>query len=265
MLQVRSRLESALDIDLPNQRSIVDEQVWTLLFVAGFFQQGDGAALLYSALTGEAFMGETCKCWLEMLPQPPRKGVKGRSESNSEIDISLGALSTRDGTKSGLEYGGDGGICLVECKWLSDLSTHTTHDPVRNQLARVIESAVTLQSFDASTQTILMPDDIHVTLLTPSWFRDEAPRSRFYGFLVEDYNFNTRRICEDIESCQIPARTRHLNWQYPNDLAQRVSKVRLHWVTYKDLFRRMPDSGFKDKLGELLHERGGRVGSREVS
>jgi len=102
-------------------------------------------------------------------------------------------------------------------------------------------------------------------LLTPSWFRDRAPRSRYYGYLFEDYESNPGRIYQDIDSCQIPARKSSPEWKYPNDLAQRVSKVKLHWITYKDLYERMPDSEFKTELDKLLKDRGGLVGSTEVS
>ena len=60
----------------------------------------------------------------------------------------------------------------MEAKWFSDLSTKVSNEQERNQLARVIENALTFQSADG------MPSECFVVLLTPKRFRDRDFGSR---------------------------------------------------------------------------------------
>jgi hypothetical protein len=41
-------------------------------------------------------------------------------------------------------------------------------------------------------------------------------------------------------------------WSTPEDLMSHLDKLRLHWVTYEELFERMPDSEFKVQLKEFI-------------
>ena len=131
------------------QKALNDEEVWTLLLVYGYAVCGKKSLLdLANVLTGTKQESVT-KSWLEMKPMPPRKGVSGKSERNSQIDLLVGDITKRSKTKGGVKYKSkpredDGWACFVEAKWLSDIAVKTTHDWERNQLARAIETALTL-------------------------------------------------------------------------------------------------------------------------
>src|SRR4051812_11611437 len=121
-----------------------DEQVWTLLCTYGYaIEVQKGLARLSSLLIEKPDAQETACAWLEMLPLPPRQGDAALNESNSEIDLILGDVGMRHGI-SGVHYlppqDREGWVCFVEAKYLEDIASRTTHDPTRNQMARVIES-----------------------------------------------------------------------------------------------------------------------------
>ena len=171
-----------------------DEQVWTLLFTYGFVAPGgdpqEGIVVLAETLIeGPLVNRGGLHAWLEMLPLPPRQGKEGQSESNSEIDLVVGNQSVRNDTTSGIQFepnGQSNWICMVEAKWASDIAYRTTHDLCRNQLARVIETALTFQN---RARTPWLPDHVHVTLLTPRRFKYESVGSRlyFYKFVLVIY------------------------------------------------------------------------------
>ena len=232
---------------------LIDEQIWTFLFVYGYRNHQKD---LFAALTGAAAV-EPCEAWLEMLPMPARKGAwKGGSEGNSNIDLVTGSLEIRDGTKSGVQYRPSGPICLVEAKWKSDIAGYTSHDPQRNQLARVIETAATLQHH-VGTQVDLaerFPDEVYVTLLTPRIFRvDRTPASRFYAYKYLEYSWNPSALVHDVDHSKIERRPSG-DWIYPTDIEQRLRDVTLRWVTFEDLYASMPDKDFKKALGRFIHE-----------
>lgn len=234
-----------------------DEQVWTLLFTYGFVADRSEAG--YCALASVM----TCDqehlardVWLEMLPLPCRQGVSGESEGNSEIDLVMGDIAKRQDTVSGVGYRAPeseaGWVCLVEAKWLSDISHMTTHDWERNQLTRVIETALTFQGGGTA------PDRVHVALLTPSVFKSDRGKSgsRFYAYKWHEYTneddvANITTIRHDIERSQIECRASTPEWSYP-DLDQRLSRLSLHWITYEDLLVAMPDSEFKQSLLQFI-------------
>ena len=87
---------------------------------------------------------------------------------------------------------------LVEAKVLSDASGSVTHDPLRNQLTRVVENLVCFQAGGKH------PPRLHFALLTPRLFRDN-PTSRLYGYKMNDYN-DPVAILRDIRACEFPHR-----------------------------------------------------------
>lgn len=236
-----------------------DEQVWTLLFTYGFVADGNqaGLAQLSTVLTEEQEHGQPHHAWIEMKPIPPRQGVAGLSEGNTELDLSCGDMDLRGGI-SGIRYelpvDRDGWLCAVEAKWLSDIAYQTTYDWERNQLVRVIETALTFQ--DAHQ----FPSRVHVTLLTPAkFYRPNAAvsGSRLYHYKFYEYKaggaVNEAAILNDIENAEIPARAASPVWAYP-DIHQRLPSLRLHWVTYESLFQGMPESPYKTILEDFIHQ-----------
>ena len=230
-----------------------DEQIWTSLLAFGYRQQPEA---LFKALTGVDYSGtQECQSWLEALPMSPRLG-----EGNSNIDLACGALDGRG--KSGIQYHPTGPVCLVEAKWNSDISGYTSHDPHRNQLARVIENAATLQHHAPLTEkqdakgtkpTGELPDDVYVTLLTPSVFKQKAPFSRLYAFKYWEYKLQRYQLFADIVH-QATGPRKDKGWEYPKDILHRLEKVHLRWVTFEDLFWLMPDEGFREAMAEFVQK-----------
>jgi len=244
--QILVRLKESI-VDVP----IIDEQVWTFLFVYGY---RNDKKKLFEALTG-AEAPEHCEAWLEMLPVPARRGSwKNGSEGNSNIDLIAGSIEIRGKTTAGVQYRPSGPVCLVEAKWKSDISGHTCHDPQRNQLARVIETAVTLQHHVGAAVATedRFPDEVYVSLLTPKLFRvDRTPASRFYAYKYLEYSRNPAALVHDVTHSKVA--TRHSSdWIYPAGIEQRLRDVELRWVTFEDLFAVMPDKDYKRALGQFI-------------
>lgn len=226
-----------------------DEQVWTLLCTYGYAVEGrSGLAKLSSVLTDDQVAPETASAWLEMLPLPPRQGKAEGNESNSEIDLILGDVGMRHGI-SGVHYlppqNREGWVCLVEAKYLEDIASKTTYDPSRNQMARVIETALAFQVAQAGVT--VLPDRVHFTLLTPHRFtiaNVAGGGPRLYSYKFREYQQNPLALHDDIEAAAVPRRA-GLDWQYP-DLKERLEHLSLHWVTYEQLIQSMPDVAYRD-------------------
>lgn len=212
-----------------------NESLWTYL-VASILTTSPRRAEHLQHLCGDKVSPpERAQAWFETQPMPPRRGHKGFSEKNSKIDLAVGDIERRgspDG--SGIAYAKRSGswVCFVEAKLLSDCSTMVTHDPVRNQLARVIESLLCFQDADGA-----FPENLYFTLLTPRHLQKHR-RSRLYGYKMDEYE-DRAALRREIEACQISKRD-EAGWRYP-DLDRRMSALReFNWVAYEDFFEREP-------------------------
>ena len=229
---------------------IKDEQVLTYLCVYGYAIHDGGPQRLARLLLEDDRASYVGQIWFEFLPSSPRE-----NEGKTHADLILGHVRGRDETDSGIEFAkpgsGDSWVAIIEAKLLSDISCHVTHDPLRNQLLRVIENALTFQ--DSSRE---MPDTAHVVLLTPELFV-QHPRTRFYGCKFQEYRPDPSRvkvqaIQKDLRSVQLARSATRPDWQYPDDIEQRLNALKLHWVTFESLVRGMSDSAFKSDLLTLL-------------
>ena len=149
-----------------------DEQVWTFLAACGYAIAGaEGIEKLTKILTGlDLTQPKDAKIWMEVLPFPPRK-----REGNTNLDLALGTIKCRDETTGGIKLGSQSPswICFCEMKWYSDISTSTTHDIHRNQLARVVENALYFNDGDR------LSDCVYVALVTPKAFKKPSENSIF--------------------------------------------------------------------------------------
>jgi hypothetical protein len=233
----------------PPDRGIRDEEVWTLLFAYGFIVVEGGLTRLANLLIEGIVPPTPFKLWLEMLPLPPRQG----QEANSNIDLVAGHQQIRPRTAAGIEYHkpdeGTGWICMTEVKWLEDIATKTRYDPHRNQLARVIENALTFQQPGNPPS---YPEAVHVTLLTPAIFKPLpgiTTGSRLYVYRFNEYSQGDG-ILNDINDIN-ERRRNTLTWVYPN-LQGRMLSLHMHWVTFEQLLVAMPDSEYKQHLTAFL-------------
>jgi hypothetical protein len=205
-----------------------NEKIWTFL-IASLFDKASDQSKIIQLLCGDPLQAEKhLDVWFEAQPLPPRKGYQGYSEGNTKLDLAFGHILPRGKTAAGIKYGPHepgSWVCFVEAKCLSDCSTTVSYDPLRNQLARVIENLLCFQDNGK------FPERIFFTLLTPRIFK-ENPNSRLYGYKMQEYE-DKEKILEDIERCSIEKRDGG-GFVYP-DMRQRLAQLRLNWVSYEDL------------------------------
>lgn len=231
----------------------VDEQLWTFLVGCGYAIAGeDGIAQLTRALT-ESNLGvpDNAKIWFEVLPVPPRK-----KEGETHLDLALGTIAVRVGTESGIRLDDvrSPWVCFCEMKWYADISVSVTYDVHRNQLARIMENAVCFQNSGRYA------DQVHVTLVTPSSFRNAQLKSRLYQYKFEEYKANPASFIADLEACALE-KNEQPDWFYPPDLAERVTALSLSWVTYDELFERsLPRSQIAEELQKFWDQYGNYQG-----
>ena len=132
-------------------------------------------------------------------------------------------------------------INFCEAKWYSDISKSTKYDQQRNQLARIIDNAISFQSNGRYS------DEVMVTLITPSNFKDTGYKSRLYQYKYEEYLDNTERVALDIEESGLEVRS-DKDWLYPACIRDRLNSFELNWVSYEELFENLPQSILKDGL-----------------
>jgi hypothetical protein len=233
-----------------------DEQLWTFLLACGYAAaKAAGVQSLTEQLTKQKCHdsnGTTIYC--EVLPSPPRKG-----EGSTHLDLALGHIQERDNTKSGIKPRGEASwICFCEMKWYSDIAADVTADVHRNQLARVIENALT---FGGQTPSSI---EIYVTLVTPKVFSPDASvKSRLYQYKFQDYvtsNSLPKSLQADLAKCSLTRRDGY----YPDDLTMesRMRRLRLNWVSYDELFEQMPNSVISEGIKHFWEIHGGYQGRR---
>lgn len=205
-----------------------NEKVWTFL-IASLFDRAPDQSKMVELLCGEPLhTGKHQDIWFESQPISPRKGKEGLSEGNTKLDLAFGHIVQRGSTSGGIAYGpheAGSWVCFVEAKCLSDCSTAVSYDPLRNQLARVIENLLCFQT-DGK-----FPERLFFTLLTPRFFRQNW-NARLYGYKMREYE-DREKILADINQCKIEWRQGY----GPDhvDLRKRLAALRLNWVSYEEL------------------------------
>ena len=234
-----SLLEAVCKAERASPTLYRDEQVWTFLAACGYAIDCKGVEKLTKILTGlDLIQPEDAKIWMEVLPSPPRK-----DEGNTNLDLALGTIACREGTDGGIELGSQSPswICFCEMKWYSDISTRTTHDIHRNQLARVIENALYFNDGDRSSGCV------YVALVTPKAFKNREVNSRLYQYKFEEYEADRGHLVKDLEE-----KSEHAI----GDIENRVKRLTLLWATYDEIFANIPDSKISEELKKFWQERG---------
>ena len=240
LIRIISKLEKKKQ---NRKRELTKEQVWTFLMGCGYAMGGSaGVTKLEYILTGEEQQEkDNHKIWFEVLPISPRK-----KEGKTHLDLAVGSIQQITGTESGIELNNVSSpwICFCEMKWYSDIDTKVTHDVTRNQLARVIENAL---SFQVNNK---FADKVYVTLVTPKIFYDAKLKSRLYQYKIKEYHENYNFIENDIDACRLDKNDPE-NWHYPDDINLRLRNMILRWVTYDELFDSLPDSEIQIDLKQF--------------
>ena len=218
----------------------IDEQIWTFLVACGYAITGyQGVAKLSNLLTRQTKnLDENSKIWLEVLPAAPRK-----KEGKSHIDLAIGTIVLRQGTKSGIELdvSEKSWACFCEMKWYSDASDRVTYDINRNQLARVIETAICFQKAGIYAQ------EVYVDLVTPELFISPLCKSRLYQYKFNEYQSNSSTLLYDLEQCILEI-NKQPEWVYPENMAQRIRSLNLIWCSFDELFRNLPESAIAAQI-----------------
>ena len=195
--------------------------------------------MLTEILTGRLGLPllESPKVWLEYRPMTPRRG-----EGRTHLDLAVGNIIAEAETKGGIELVSEGltktWICFCEMKWESDISPWTTNDENRNQLVRVIESALYFQKAG------IFADEVYVNLVTPEAFKADQSSEKLYHRKYAEYESSYLNILEDLNDCKLEARNQF-------DAAERIDALSLRWPTYDDLFNGLPASAVSNRLGEF--------------
>ena len=220
-----------------------DETLWTWIVVK-ILENPKNNKWVFDYLFNKTINNiDNFKIGFEVQPIPPRKGTKTDTEGNTHLDLAFGHLEKRGKTESGIMYSKpdkeNSKVCFIEAKFLSDLSTGTSHDKCRNQMTRVIENLLCFQGFQ--DDSVKFPDDICFTLLTPRTFKLN-PKSRLYGYKFLEYSndlITSNSLIEyDINQLNIEKRfdvNKKNKWKYPI-LSERLKALRLNWATYEDIF-----------------------------
>jgi hypothetical protein len=233
MIRTTAKQRAGVLKALGSTRCLENEKVWTYL-VASVLDQAVDQRPYLEILCGESvpFRGQHLDPWFEAQPLSPRLGKRGKDhEANSKIDLALGAIARRGDAMDGNGIGFDPAApaswaCFVEAKFLSDCACKIRNDLYRNQLERDIES---LLCFQAGGRT---PDRLYFTLLTPRKFK-ERPRTRLYGYRMEEYGENRDLLVQDILNFATPGRRKH-GQVYP-DIRTRAGVLKITWATYEDI------------------------------
>lgn len=200
------------------KNKLYDERLWTYL-VAKYY--GRNAEELAQRLCGVVEkLPDNTSIWLEARAFPSRM-----YEGNSQIDLAIGHLQKRMGTKHGVQPKGGDWICFAESKWRSDIDCRTTGEESRNQLCRIMENGLM-----ACDDRGIYPQRVYVTLITPKCFK-EHPKTRLFGYKYLDYYGNKDFLQKDIELCRFLLRRGD-----KEILTSRVNALSLNWVTFEDLF-----------------------------
>ena len=225
---------------LASRGKLNNEETWTFLAACGYAIDGPGGvALLTEILTGRSGLPlpDPPKVWLEYRPMTPRRG-----EGRTHLDLAVGNIIAEAGTKGGIELDCEGvtkcWVCFCAMKWESDISPGTANDENRNQLVRVIESALYFKKAG------IFADEVYVSLVTPEAFKTDQSSEKLYQRKYAEYESSYLNILEDLNNCRLPSRNQF-------DAGERIDALSLRWPTYDDLFNGIPASAVSNRLREF--------------
>ena len=241
-----------------------EEQVWTFLASCGYAVAGEaGVKGLIEVMVGPGWRTpHDPKIWFEVLPIPPRV-----REGCSHVDLAVGDIAIRnDAPGSGIRLAPSDGswACFSECKWYRDISIDVVNDVERNQLTRVIENLLCFQHYEGPFRHYV--DRPAFTLITPGCFvldqDPPKPLSRLYQYLFREYRHQGETaVLQDIHGFKLEKRNED-RWKYPTDqrITENAKNLTLRWVTYDDLFDRLPASPLQQAMKSFWQQHGGYQG-----
>lgn len=212
------------------------ESMWLFLLTYGYFI-GNKTEKLVEILSG--VKEKSNGIFLEARPVNCRE-----NESNTVLDLALGSVKRRGDSESGIELSDEGTINFCEFKYGSDIDDSTTRDIKRNQLERVIETALSFQRED------LYAEKVVVTLVTPKIFMRPTKKSKLYQYKFLEYEESIENIKSDLEESTHSVNVRK-DWKYPN-IEERLKVLDLRWVSLEEIFHGIPEGKYKSLVGRLI-------------
>jgi hypothetical protein len=147
------------------------------------------------------------RVFLPWLRDLARSRAGARLEGTTKVDAMLVSCST-------------GFAAAFEAKVLSDVSTHTTYDPTRNQLARLVDVLLDHNpKLHGQGLADRRPEKTFLFLLTPKVFQDKR-HTRLYGELLRGYKADPGLLRE------------HLPHRDDKEIQRAAG--RLGWLTWED-------------------------------
>jgi hypothetical protein len=223
------------------------EEIWTYLISCAYAYSGKEGIQKLTSLLCEIPLSQipdsSEKIYVEYTPKTPRQGIRGCEVRNSYIDLALGCVELDK--KHTIHYKPidekNDYICFAEMKLLDDIQVRSGDNPIRNQLIRVLEDAITFQRHSENK----FPNRVHVTLVTPALFKTE-PESRLYGYKFIDYKNNNQNnvksILHDMNKARMGPR-KDIEWNYPEKIDERIkNNLILHWVTFEEMINNIPNT-----------------------
>jgi hypothetical protein len=147
-----------------------------------------------------------------LVPWIRAKNVGTRQEGATKVDAMLIAPKT-------------GFAVVFEAKVLSDASSHTERDALRNQIARNIDVLLEANPKLQPPLSGRRPDRTHFVLLTPEVFKND-PTSRLYGWLMDSYRRDTTLLGQHLPHRQ--------------DAELQAMRHRIGWTTFEECNRIRP-------------------------
>ena len=209
-----------------------NERLWTFLLAYILSESKNRKDYLKLFCDDELSISSDIDIWFEAQPLVARSGSSGYTEGNNILDLAFGSIKKRGNGASTIEYndmGNGSWACFVETKLCTDIQPGIKHDPLKNQMVRIIESLLCFQGGG------ICPEHLFFTLLTPRLFKNK-PNSRLYGYKIDEYK-DQKKIIDDIRQSKIRERHQH-DWNYPKDLEKRVKSLYINWITYEDIFEK---------------------------
>jgi hypothetical protein len=216
-----------------------DEQLLLLKIVNEY--QND-KELLYNLLTSES-RNDNFEIGVEVQPLTHRK-----NEGNTNLDLALGSIKTRENTISGIELNKDKinqDFVFCEAKWKSDLSYGVTYCSIRNQLQRIIENALLFADKNFKGK-------IFVILITPKSYKDffeMGINTRLYCYKYQEYKNNIKNtFLKELDLIEKLEKILFFNKESKEIIKENLDKLFLNWVTFEELIEAIPNIKNKTKI-----------------
>ncbi len=216
-----------------------DERFWVAAALMGLYWSGDrvgafarlfarglpagpGDGTSWDALLGSA---DDLELYFEVnLPAPSsyREWLRAHADEAVVMPSMRQALAGRAGVRAEGQTKADavlisrttGFAAVFEAKVLSDISTHTTYDARRNQLARNVDVLLDRHPKLTGSLAARDPERSFLFLLTPEQFRSN-PETRLYGTLLPRYRAEPALLHRHLphrDATQVAGASRRLGW-----------------------------------------------------